>query len=97
MVKLTGSVAKQAGATRETVRAWGSRFAHWLSPEASAEGETRYYTEHDIQVLRAIKHSRDMALSFDDIADKLADGAHLALSGEEPTADPLWKSPLPRR
>lgn len=71
---LTGQVAKEVGVTRPTVRTWASRFAEWLSAEASVVGQTRNFSAEDLQVLKGIKALRNRNLSFDEIEAQLRTG-----------------------
>jgi len=95
MPKLTGQVAQEVGVTRQTIRTWATRFPEWLSPEASQPGQTRYFSEADIEVLTAIKAFRDLNLTYDEIADKLRSGAHLTMAAEEaPAQEPPSGEPI---
>lgn len=83
MPKLTGQVAKDIGVTPQTIRTWATRFSQWLSTEASAEGQTRHFSDSDVEVLRAVAHFRSLNLPYDEIAEQLRAGAHLTLATEE--------------
>ena len=91
MPKLTGKVAQEIGVTSQTIRSWSSRFSKWLTPEASHLGQTRYFTNEDVELLKAVAHFRSLNLSYNEVADKLESGAHLAL--EEVTAEPPPEPP----
>jgi len=80
---LTGEVAQELGVTRQTVRTFASRFSEHLSTEASAAGKTRYYSDQDLELFKAVKAFRDLNLPYDEIADRIASGEHLVVLREE--------------
>jgi DNA-binding transcriptional MerR regulator len=71
-------VAKTLDVSTNTVRNWTSWFALYLSDGAAPDGQKqRSFTPDDLRVLDAVAAWRLQGLQRNDIAQKLAAGAHL--------------------
>ena len=58
--------------TEQTVKAWSSEFASYLSPTATpSKGKKRRFTRSDLEVFALVAEYRNKALSFEEIGAAL--------------------------
>lgn len=75
-----GEIAARLGLAdknNNTLRSWTEEFGAFLSALANPpSGQLRRYTEHDLQVLTAVRDYRAHHLSYEEIRERLGTGAH---------------------
>lgn len=72
------NIAKRLHISAATVRNYAREFGDHLSPSATPPpGETRQFTDEDLQVLATARAMLAEGLSYEEVRERLAQGVHL--------------------
>lgn len=83
--------AKALGVSVSTIRNWANDFGEFLSEHASpAPGESRYFDDHDMAVLRAIADFRQQGLETAQVAEKLSQTSIPTIEPAETQEHPIF-------